>query len=204
MELGDVVTVQRAVAGEPDALVTLLQRYHGRVLAFIERQLPQALQTQLEPGDVLQDTYFKAFRLIGTLRADDVETFVRWLLSIARNQIVDALRRHSAAKRGRLAAIGGQFDVEDESLVLTVQELGIYERTPSKSAIARELMDTVAQSISRLPEAYRDALRFRYIDGISPREIAAKMGRTERAVHELCHRALKSLRLELRSASHYL
>ena len=83
-------------------------------------------------------------------------------------------------------------------------ELAVYERTPSRSALAHEMIGTLQRSMQNLPEDYREAVRLRYIEGMQVIEIAGRMNRTDRAVHMLCNRGLKALRLELRSASMYV
>jgi len=65
-------------------------------------------------------------------------------------------------------------------------------------------MIAVEQSLSRLPDDLQTAVRYRYLDGLSPAEIATKMDRTVRAVHQLCYRGIQQVRLDLRSASLFL
>jgi RNA polymerase sigma-70 factor (ECF subfamily) len=204
METSEANVVQRAVAGNAQALVELLQRNHTRVLAFIDHKLPRSLRGYLDPRDILQDTYFNAIRAITTLESDTLDSFERWLLSIARNQIINANGRQKAARRRVMFTGGNVPKFADESMVLLLEELSIYERTPSRSAIIRETMAMVGRALEQLPEQYRTALRLRYFERMSPGDMAPKMSRTERAIHELCHRALKALRHKLRSASHYM
>jgi len=185
-------------------LIGLLQNHYQPVLSFIDQKLPKSLRHILDPQDLLQDTYFNAFRLVSTLRSDDYDAFHRWLLTIARNQIVDAVRRHNAAKRGSKMVGQSPENWTEDSIAVLLEELAVHERTPSKSAIMHELMGTLTRSMESLPEAYQAALRLRYFEQLNVCEMAVRMNRTERAIHELCHRALKSLRLEMRSASHYL
>jgi RNA polymerase sigma-70 factor (ECF subfamily) len=58
-------------------------------------------------------------------------------------------------------------------------------------------------AIDGLKDEYRDVLRLRYFDGLSVAATAERMGRTEPAVHMLCHRAVAQLRDVLGSASRY-
>jgi RNA polymerase sigma-70 factor (ECF subfamily) len=180
---------------------TLLLSERGPLLAYINRHLPAELAASADPQDVLQDTYFEAFRRIGQFRADDATSVYRWLVTIARNRIAELLRARRTAKRGGGGASVGQGS---DSLVALLEELVVYRRTPSRSAAAHEFLVAVERALGRLDDDYRQAVSLRYLDGLTPGEIARKMGRTERAVHMLCSRGLKAVRMDLRSASLFL
>ena len=64
-----------------------------------------------------------------------------------------------------------------------------------------EMRIVLESSIDQLPEAVRKAVRLRHLSGLSFREVAAQMDRTERAAQQLCTRGLRELRVKLASAS---
>jgi RNA polymerase sigma-70 factor (ECF subfamily) len=189
-------------AGAPDGRVVqmLLLSERGRVLAYIKRHLPVRLASLIDPQDVLQDAYFEAFCRVAQFVPSDNTSVYRWLVTIARNRIAALIRSEQAIKRGGAAARADPGG----SVVAMLAELAVYHRTPSKSTAAHELMSAVEQSLNRLPDDLQTAVRCRYIDGLSSAEIAAKMGRSVRAVHQLCYRGIQQVRLDLRSASLFL
>jgi len=48
--------------------------------------------------------------------------------------------------------------------------------------------------LQKLPDAYREALSLRYIEGLSPQEIGKIVGESENAVSVRIHRGLKKLK----------
>ena len=54
-----------------------------------------------------------------------------------------------------------------------LQELAVYKKTPSKSAARREFLVVLDRSLERLEPACRDAVRLRFVDGLSLKEASA-------------------------------
>jgi RNA polymerase sigma-70 factor (ECF subfamily) len=54
------------------------------------------------------------------------------------------------------------------------------------------------EALSRLPEDQREVLVLRHIAGLSPTEIARRLGKTEGAIHGLHHRGRGALQIALR------
>jgi RNA polymerase sigma-70 factor (ECF subfamily) len=185
---------------EPTSSDLMLFAERARLLAYVKRHLPLELQAWVDPNDVLQDTYFEAFRRLAQFKATDENSAYRWLVTIARHRIIELLRTRRTARRGGLDGQAAQGD----SVVAMLAELASHRRTPSRSAARHEFMAALEQSLNRLPPDLGQALSLRYLQGLSCAEIGEKMGRTERAVHMLCNRALKVVRRELRSVSMYM
>lgn len=191
--------VEQAGRGEPLALDRLLIRLHPRLAARVERRLPPDIRAVSGPDDILQDVYSDAFRNIGQFSVPDGqdagESFFRWLATIADHRVVDAVRSQRAAKRGgnRPPAGSGGSPVQS-SIAPLVEFLAGGGQTPSHDARGHELEDAIHAALSGLYPAYREALELRYLLGLSPAQVAARMGRTEEAVHKLCGRAIGALR----------
>lgn len=198
----DPTWIARAAVGDPRALERVLPFFRDNLLAFVTRLMPPGLRPVLDPQDVVHDTCMEAFRRIGEFKAADPAAVQRWLFTIARHRVIDLVRTHRRIKRG-----GGRLAVDlgdDAGVARLLGELAVYERTPSRSAMRHELRLALEQSIGRLAAPLRDAVRLRHMTGLSFKEVAVKMDRTERAVQQLCTRALRELREELRSASVYM
>ena len=84
MHSAEADLLTRAVAGERPALEQLLHAHHRQLLSYVERHLPLDLARVVQAQDVLQETYFDAFRRIGTFRPEGESSFYRWLVTIAR------------------------------------------------------------------------------------------------------------------------
>jgi len=138
-----------------------------------------------------------AFRSIATFSGNDPESAFRWLTTIASNRIADLVAAEQTFKRGR----GWQRIGADDSIVRMLEELAVYRKTPSRSAAAHEFLQALESAILQLPPDQRMAITLRYLEGLPPAAIAAQMGKTDRAVHMLCNRGLKAVRILLRTAS---
>lgn len=192
--------IRQATAGQPAALGALLAIHSDELLQYIDSRLPKRVRDLVDPQDVLQDISCSAFLTMRTFDATDSRSVVRWLITIARNRIVDLVRAHRTAKRGG-QSIRIDVAAAGNSLVLLLQDLAVYERTPSQSAVTHERAALVQQVIGRLPPDYQRVIRLRYMDGLELDAIAAQMHRSYGATKILCIRALHTLRAELCSAS---
>jgi RNA polymerase sigma-70 factor (ECF subfamily) len=98
-----------------------------------------------------------------------------WLRRVARNAAVDSLR----VKRP-----------------MPVHELRISEQSPDD--LRSERVRDLRQALERLPYEQREVLILRHLAGLSPREIADMLGKTEPAIHGLHHRARTAFKAALR------
>lgn len=204
-EAAAIQLLERAIAGDDAALERLLLRHHNRLAALLARKLPGHLRSVIAVEDVLQETYVVVFREIRGFRPHTPQAFDHWLCCVAEHRLYDAIRAEHAAKRGgerrqdvvRPATASG-------TVVDWLEQLAIHERTPSQSAAAREAVTIVRSALEGLPADYSQALRLRYLEGLTVAQTAERMNRTEGAVCVLCHRALKRLHASLGGSTEFL
>ena len=122
-----------------------------------------------EVDDLVQDIFLHAFKKLHTLR--DSASFGPWIAMIARNRAVDYYRRSR------------------ETVEITDEVRGT-DKQESKAAEILEL-------IRSLPEAYRETLVLRLVEGMTGPEIAARTGLTAASVRVNLHRGMKLLREKL-------
>jgi RNA polymerase sigma-70 factor (ECF subfamily) len=166
--------VSRAVVaakrGERDAIRYLYIRYADDV----ERYVRSIVRDGPDAEDVTQQVFAKLIRVIGKYEERTVP-FSAWILRVARNAALDHLR-----SRRPIPCEEVRLDDEDRE---------------SGHEHARSLRD----ALGALPEEQRRILVLRHIVGLSPTEIADRLGRSEGSVHGLHHRGRRTLRRELRS-----
>jgi RNA polymerase sigma-70 factor (ECF subfamily) len=196
--------VHQAVAGHEAALERLLLTHYDRLAAEISRKLPDEFRGVIAADDVLQEAFVVAFREIGSFVPQGPGAFHAWLAAIAQHRLLDLVKGQRAAKRGGgRVALTGHAASPDESLVGLLEVLNVQEQTPSRSVARREAVSAVQVGLAGLKDDYREALRLRYIEGLPVAEVAARLGRTEHAVHMLCHRGLQQLHAALGRSSQY-
>jgi RNA polymerase sigma-70 factor, ECF subfamily len=124
---------------------------------------------RMEVDDLVQDIFLHAFKKLHTLR--DAAAFGPWIAMIARNRAVDFHRRSRET-----------VEIDDDVRGSNTQE--------SRAAEILEL-------IRNLPEAYRETLVLRLVEGMTGPEIAERTGLTAASVRVNLHRGMKLLREKL-------
>jgi RNA polymerase sigma-70 factor (ECF subfamily) len=161
--------VARAKEGDREAVRFLYLRYADNVYSYVRT----IVQDDYEAEDVTQHVFAKLLTHIGRYEQRSVP-FTAWIVRLAHNAAIDHLR----SRRAVLAA--EVFGADDRS------SDGEEERS-------RGLRDALAA----LPEEQRDVVVLRHVVGLTPGEIADRLGRTESSVHGLHHRGRAALRSEL-------
>lgn len=185
----------RIQSGDESAFVALLRDFTPQLSAYVRRHLPSDLAASLDVNDVLQEVYLEAFQRFDQFASIDESSLGRWLHTIARHQIIDLVRRHRALKRG-----GGTNAIEprgtspNDEVISMLQNLVIYERTPSQSAMSHEHHLAMQLAMEKLRPLYRQIIQLRYLESTPIEEIAARLNRGPGAVYMLCNRALTELR----------
>lgn len=193
--------IKLARQGNRDALQRLIVDYHGALNETLRGRMEAALRRVLDPDDVLQEAYTAAFQTVGRSRFDGPASFYRWLQTIVLNKLKDHERALRSGKRDvtRLAS-----DDARTSYPELIQRVSAPGSTPSQHLAKGEAVAIVISSLARLTDDQREVVRLRFLEDKPVAEVAARMGRTEAAVHMLCHRALKALRELMGSITQYL
>lgn len=198
------VLIESAALGDRCAMDRLLLREYEPLLVFIRSRMPARLASRLSPEDLLQDSLVRAARGIQKFDTARPDGFRSWLHTIAQNVIHDARKQHAAARRDGRREVGASPALADESIIGLLDLLPITGRTPSQSVARRDAVVALRVALSSIPSDYGQAIRLRYLEGLSIAETAERMGRTNRAIQMLCNRGLKSLAAAMGSASMYL
>lgn len=122
-----------------------------------------------EVDDLVQDIFLHAYKKLNTLR--DRAAFGPWVAMIARNRAVDYHRRSRDT-----------VEITDE-----------VRGSNTSDARANEILEL----IRNLPDAYRETLVLRLVEGMTGPEIAARTGLTPASVRVNLHRGMKLLREKL-------
>jgi RNA polymerase sigma-70 factor (ECF subfamily) len=122
-----------------------------------------------EVDDLVQDIFLHAFKKLHTLR--DFGAFGPWLAMITRNRAMDFHRRSKT----------------------TVEVTEDLRSTDTSTTKAKEILDLIFD----LPEAYRETLVLRLVEGMTGPEIAEQTGLTPASVRVNLHRGMKQLREKL-------
>jgi len=168
--------MRSAISGDSAAYHRLLKAITPVLRAAARRGLARAGQPVDQSEDIVQDILLAVHLKRHTWDAN--APFAPWLFAIARNKLIDALRR-----RGRRVFVS----IEDFSETLADQPAA---ETASPSEVATQL--------NALPARQRDVLQSIAVESASINETAAKFAMSEGAVRVALHRGLSSLTAKLR------
>lgn len=185
----EAVLLTAAVAGDDEALSTLLER-HGLA---VRQGLSVAGKWNgiLDADDVMQVTYLEAFLGIRKFKEGSPGSFERWLRRIAENNLLDAIR---GLERHHITTNRVRRPNDSDSYADLLDELSGTATSPSQGAKRREIQQIVEDALKKLPNEYERVLRLHELEGKPGPEVAAILGRSHGAVRMLLCRAKDRLR----------
>lgn len=171
--------VERIQSGDGSAWEEFYARYHDPLLFAIRCRLGGELRSRLQSEDILQSVVVDAFRELGRFEPFGPGSLSHYLHVCVLNKIRSKAEFYSASKRSgdvplsdtladRLAGQGGA--------PLAYADPARYER--------------LERALAALPEEMREAVLLRTVEGLSNREAAVVLGKSEEAASKLYNRAL--------------
>ena len=133
----------------------------------------------MDPEDVLQETYARAWKSIAGFRGKDLPELFGWLRRIAEHVIVDLIGRHKS---------------KDIIYVEETRDSPHPEPSPSKGLRREERLTRLQEALDGLSPEQREIIILVRIQGLKIKDAAGKMNRTPNAAMKLLTRALKKLK----------
>ena len=169
----DSVLISRIQAGDREALAALYERYLPSVWRYVHSRVGHEAASR----DVVSETFLAMVQGIGRLDAASTN-LAKWLTAVARNKVVDHWRQSTP-----------QVAAQD-------LEWPEQQTNPAAAVDASEMRQAVGRAMDRMDDLQRVALEWKYIDGLTVREIAGQLGRTEKAIEAILYRARAAFRAE--------
>jgi RNA polymerase sigma-70 factor (ECF subfamily) len=163
--------VARAKAGDQEAVRFLYMRYADNVFGYVR----SIVRDHHEAEDVTQHVFAKLMTALPKYEARDVP-FAAWVLRVARNVALDHMRQRRA---------------------IPCEEVRELEMRRDDQGDAQQVSLTLREALEVLPDEQREVVVLRHLVGLSPGEIAGRLGKTEPAIHGLHHRGRGALRTNL-------
>ena len=175
----DAELIRDAQANDHAAFETLVRRYAER--AF--RAAYRVVRDQQAAEEVLQEAMIKAYRALPRFEARS--SFYTWLYRITVNLALDRRRR---GKREQTVEWDDAIahEVDPRALVSASND-------PETETRRHEVRVLVSEGIQILPDAQREVLLLREVDGLSYEEIAESMGISKGTVMSRLHYARKKM-----------
>jgi RNA polymerase sigma-70 factor (ECF subfamily) len=169
------VLVERAQGGDGAAFAALYDVFAPRIYRFFRFRVDTAESAE----DLTQKVFLKMIEQLPRYEARGIP-FAAWVFRVARNAWIDEDRTaHPTVPLGLLPG----------NAALTVG--------PHDAAVAAIESETIRSAVETLPPDQRDVIASRFFGGLSCRETAIQLGRSEGSVRVIQHRALAALRKRL-------
>ena len=178
--------LERARAGDPDALETLIARYLPRLQRWAHGRLPAWARDLAETQDLVQETLFQAFKRIDRFEVRGEGALQAYLRQALLNRIRSEIRR--VGRRPPAT----ELDSQAEDLA----------PSPLERAIGGEAVDRYEEALARLRPEEREAIVGRIELGLTHEELAEALDKpTANAARMAVERALIRLAKEMRQIS---
>ena len=117
------------------------------------------MRNDSDADDVVQEAFLRALKYFGGFRGESASQSRAWLLAIVRNMA------HSWRRRLHTASPTTEFDE-------TVHSEAIADEHPGSALSRRDLRETLAEVLDRLPPEFREVIVLREMEGLSYKEIS--------------------------------
>ena len=162
--------IARAKQGDTNALHFLYVRYADEVYLFANSIVHDSHAAE----DITQNVFGKLMTAIQRYQQREAP-FAAWIRRVARNAALD----HMRARRQ-----------------IPVEEVRLDDR--GHDQVGFERSQCLRDALRQLPEDQREVVVLRHVAGLTPVEIARRLGKTEGSVHGLHHRGRGALKEALR------
>ncbi len=194
---------RRAAEGDRRALEQLLEHHGPLVRQRLHGRIPRRWQAVLSLDDVMQQTYTDAFVDIARFVPNGESSFIGWLMSLAKCNLLDALKMLQTERRGKRFRRVDLHTAEDSSLLLC-EMIGVTRSTPSRRAARVEACGVLKEALQELPDSYRRVVQMYDLDNRPVEEVSETLHRSPGAVYMVRARAHRRLREILGHRSRYL
>lgn len=184
--------IRQIQQGSEPALLEFLEVHRTPLLAFINKNMSDALKTKVEAADILQEVSLNAVASFSEFDFEQKTPF-NWLCHLAERRIIDNHRKYFQAQK-RAAGREIRQPTGDDGKGQGFMDLLVASMTSPSQAFSRGAREMkLLTALETLPEQSREAIRLKYVEGLNSSEIADRMGKTDVAVRVLVSRAMAKL-----------
>ncbi len=170
-KLDEKAIILDAINGKASAFGLLYDKYNEQIYRFIYLKVSH----REEAEDLAHQVFLNAWQNIKNYKFKGFP-FSSWLYQIARNQVIDHYRTKKDV-----------FDIEN------IEEPATPGNSLSDKLELDMEIEIVKKAILKLRQEQQDIIILRFVDDLSPKEVAIALKRPESTVRVIQHRAIKNL-----------
>jgi RNA polymerase sigma factor (sigma-70 family) len=184
----NAASLERMAPEQDRRISEVVKREQARLRHFIRRRVPDPRDAE----DILQDVFYELVEANRLLMP--IEHVTGWLFRVARNRIIDLLRRKKPERFSDSAAAG-----EDGELLQLEDLLPSPDAGPEALYARHVLLAELELALDELPEEQRDVFVAHELEGRSFKEMAAETGVSVNTLLSRKRYAVRHLRERLQS-----
>lgn len=172
----DNFLIKKYLEGDQSSLKFIIDKYTPSIFNFSKRFVGD------NAPDITQEVFIKVWKNLRKFNAEKSQ-FKTWLFTIARNTIIDYMRKNKA--------VPISFISEDESFVENIPD-----EAPLPPIVMEKLQDkeVLLNAIENLPENYKSVLTLYYGEDMTFKEIGEVLGKPLNTVKSYHYRAIALLK----------
>ena len=180
------ILISKVKEGDEESVRELWNRYSGALVRSAQSRMNKQVAAKVDSEDLAQSVFFAIYRGAVEDKFDQLNDragFWTLVLAITRRKAVDRIRKLTAAKRGGVAAMrlpqGGLGDSGDDFIT----RLPSREVDPQVEVECHDLLESLKEQLDAEDDTgMLTRVAVSRIAGLSVKEIAAELERTERTV----------------------
>lgn len=157
----DALLVKNYMAGDENALATLINRHQSKIYGFIYSKISDRDISD----DIFQDTFIKVIKTLKSNSYNEEGKFLPWVMRIAHNLIIDHFRRNKKMPMFR--------ETEEFSIFSIMTD---HSLTIENQMISDQVEKDLKKIIQELPEDQKEVLVMRIYQDLSFKEISELTG----------------------------
>lgn len=161
IQIPDALLVQDYVAGNEEALATLIKRHESKIYGFIYSKVSD----RDVANDIFQDTFIKVIKTLKSNSYNEEGKFLPWVMRIAHNLIIDYFRKNKKMPLYRETEEFSVFSIMTDDTLTIENQL-----------IADQVEMDLQKLIEELPEDQKEVLVMRMYKDMSFKEISEITG----------------------------
>ncbi len=161
IQIPDALLVQDYVAGNEEALATLIKRHESKIYGFIYSKVSDRDVS----NDIFQDTFIKVIKTLKSNSYNEEGKFLPWVMRIAHNLIIDFFRKNKKMPLYRETEEFSVFSIMTDDTLTIENQL-----------IANQVELDIQKLIEELPEDQKEVLIMRMYKDMSFKEISEITG----------------------------